>query len=128
VGAGKRPIARTIQPSLGNELRVHTAWTRDVPFRALHQELALDELHGMHDDADLMPPLLLGTPPGVLRLHGAPCRGLGDIPLFSPWCITQERRVVPVDALELFPQLPRSFLPETRHLGLERALERRYTE
>jgi hypothetical protein len=71
--ARHRPIASAVQPPFGHELGTGvTALADELPRRAFHEQLALRELHRVHDRTHLMPPFLLGAPPRVLGLDCAP--------------------------------------------------------
>src|ERR1051326_1022089 len=75
--AGEGPIARAIQPSLGEERCAYAVTTDELPLCALDEQLAFRELYRMHDRTYLMPSLLLGAPPRVLGLDRPLIRCLG---------------------------------------------------
>ena len=65
---GEGPVARAIEPALRDESCANDAAADQLPLRALDEKLALSELHRVHDGANVMPALLLGSATHVLGI------------------------------------------------------------
>jgi len=79
--AGERPRATAIQPSFGDEtaLSLPLPSAGNLPLGALDEQFPFGQLHRMDNDSHSMPPLLLGAPPRVFSLVGAPSGHIGRL-------------------------------------------------